>query len=288
MSNTETGGVSVTRTYEQRHADAMEVLRTMSGVDAPTAEKIAAGMERRLGALGTVAMNAVMGDLWCRPQLSRRDRSLVVVSVLMAQARQDELQVHVANALTHGMSREEVDELLLHVAAYAGFPAAMHSVRIVDAAYNKLDGLEPTARRERTPAEHLDDTERDARAADVRRTLTNGRAAADPATDLANMVGLLGDVGALAYRFAFGEVWSRPQLSRRDRSLCVIAILAALGQTHELSVHVPGGLNHGLTRTEIEEVMVQMCLYAGFPRAVDGMLATRAAFAKIDARAAKA
>ena len=42
--------------------------------------------------------------------------------------------------------------------------------------------------------------------------------------------GLLGDVGALAFRFAFGEVWSRPQLSRRDRSLCVIAILAALGQ----------------------------------------------------------
>ncbi|MEZ5232771.1 MAG: carboxymuconolactone decarboxylase family protein [Acidimicrobiales bacterium] len=280
-------GAATTRTFQERHDDAMEVLRTMAGVEGDVAEKIAAGMERRFGALGTFAMHAVMGDLWCRPQLSRRDRSLVVVSVLMAQARDEELELHVANAVRHGMAREEVDELLLHVAAYAGFPAAMSSVRKVDAAFNKLDGLPADARRDRQGAEHIDDAERDRRAADVRRTLTDGRAAADPATDMANMQGLLGDVGALAFRFAFGEIWSRPQLSRRDRSLCVIAILGALGQAHELGIHVPGGLHHGLTRTEIEEVMVQLSLYAGFPRAVDGMLATRAAFAKIDARAAK-
>jgi len=280
-------GVSSTRTWDQRRADAREVLGTMVGVDEATAEKIANGMERRLGALGTFASSAVMGDLWARPQLSRRDRSLVVVSVLMAQARDEELELHVANALNHGMTRTEIDELLLHVAAYAGFPAAMSSVRHVDNAYNKIDGNPPGTRREREGAEHVDDAVRDERAADVRRTLTAGRAAPDPATDMANMIGLLGDVGALAFRFAFGEVWSRPQLGRRDRSLCVIAILAALGQSHELGVHVPGGLNHGLSRTEIEEVMVQMCLYAGFPRAVDGMLATRAAFAKIDARSAR-
>ena len=280
-------GVTSNRTWDERRADAREVLGTMIGVDGATADKIADGMERRLGALGTFASSAVMGDLWCRPQLSRRDRSLVVVSVLMAQARDEELELHVANALNHGMTRTEIDELLLHVAAYAGFPAAMASVRRVDNAYNTIDGNPEGTRRTREAAEHLSDAERDVRAADVRRTLTAGRAAADPATDMANMQGLLGDVGALAFRFAFGEVWSRPQLSRRDRSLCVIAILAALGQAHELGVHVPGGLNHGLTRTEIEEVMVQMCLYAGFPRAVDGMLATKAAFAKIDARAAR-
>jgi 4-carboxymuconolactone decarboxylase len=275
-------GVATTRTYDERAADAREVLRTMSGVDDEKATRIMAGMERRLGALGTFAMTTVLGDLWCRPQLSRRDRSLVVVSVLMAQAREDELEVHVDNALRHGMTRSEVDELLLHVAAYAGYPAAMAAVRRVDAAFNRIDG---TARVEgREPAEHLDDAERDRRAADVRRTLTAGRANPDPATDMANMIGILGDVGAMAFRWAFGEVWSRPQLSRRDRSLCVIAILGALGQEHELAVHVPGGLNHGLTRTEIEEVFVQLTIYAGFPRAVDGMRAARKAFAKIDAR----
>jgi alkylhydroperoxidase/carboxymuconolactone decarboxylase family protein YurZ len=105
---------------------------------------------------------------------------------------------------------------------------------------------------------------------------------------MANMAERLGDVGILAFRWAFGEVWSRSELSRRDRSLVVLAILTALGQEAELAFHVPAGLNHGLSRTEIEEVMVQMCLYAGIPKAVDGMRATREAFAKLDARAARA
>ena len=125
------------------------------------------------------------------------------------------------------------------------------------------------------------------RAPTCARTLTAGRAAADPAIDLANMQRALGDVGTFAFRWAFGEVWSRPELSRRDRSLVVIAILAAMGQGGELAFHVPAGLNHGLTRAEIEEIMVHLGLYAGFPRAVDGVRAARAAFAKIDERAAR-
>jgi alkylhydroperoxidase/carboxymuconolactone decarboxylase family protein YurZ len=83
-------------------------------------------------------------------------------------------------------------------------------------------------------------------------------------------------------KWAFGEIWSRPQLSRRDRSLVVISILTALGQDAELAFHVPAGLSHGLTREEIEEIMTHLSLYAGFPRAVDGMQAARRAFAKID------
>jgi alkylhydroperoxidase/carboxymuconolactone decarboxylase family protein YurZ len=151
----------------------------------------------------------------------------------------------------------------------------------MDAAFRKAEGVERIEGRR--PAERLSDAERDARAADVRRTLTAGRAAGDPATDLANMQRALGDVGTLAYRWAFGEIWSRPELSRRDRSLVVIAILAAMGQERELAFHVPAGLHHGLGRGEIEEIMVHLCLYAGFPRAVDGMRAARAAFAKIAA-----
>ena len=93
----------------------------------------------------------------------------------------------------------------------------------------------------------------------------------------------IGGVGEWAMKWAFGEIWARPQLSRRDRSLVVIAILTALGQEQELAFHVPGGLNHGLTREEIEEIMTHLCLYAGFPRAVDGMRAARRAFAQLDA-----
>ena len=59
-------------------------------------------------------------------------------------------------------------------------------------------------------------------------------------------------------------------------------LMTALGQEAELAFHVPAGLNHGLSRVEIEEIMTHLCLYAGFPKAVDGMRAARAAFAKVD------
>ncbi len=63
----------------------------------------------------------------------------------------------------------------------------------------------------------------------------------------------------------------------------MIAILVWLGATEELAFHVPAGLRHGLTRVEIEEIATHLSLYAGLPRAVEGMRAIRAAFAKLDA-----
>jgi 4-carboxymuconolactone decarboxylase len=285
MHRSQGEAMSEQSSFEERHAGAAEVCRAFSPDVEP--ERVARAMERRLGALGTFGFNTVLGDLWSRPQLSLRDRSLVVISVLAATARDEELEIHVGNGLTNGLSRTEIEELNLHVAAYAGFPAAMAASRHIDAAFRRRDGVDPSARIEgRQPAAHKSDAERDRDAADVRRTLTGGRAAADPAEDLANLERALGGIGTMAFRWAFGEVWSRPELSRRDRSLCVIAILGALGQEAELAVHVPAGLNHELTRTEIEEVMVQLTVYAGFPKAVDGMRAARAAFEKIDARAA--
>ncbi len=89
----------------------------------------------------------------------------------------------------------------------------------------------------------------------------------------------LGDMGKLVLDFAFGDVWSRPQLSRRDRSLVVVSVLTALSLMHELEIHLGGALNHGVTETEIEEVMLTMVLYGGFPRAIDGMHVARKVFA---------
>jgi 4-carboxymuconolactone decarboxylase len=72
--------------------------------------------------------------------------------------------------------------------------------------------------------------------------------------------------------YAFGDVWMRPQLSRRDRSMIVIAALTALNMPHELEIHLAGALNHGVSTSEIEEVMITAVPYGGFPRAIDGML----------------
>jgi 4-carboxymuconolactone decarboxylase len=271
--------MTTSRSYDERHQTAEEVMLRMQGgrVDV---ERAVRAMHRRLGALGSHAVDYVMGDLWSRPQLAPRDRSLVVIAVLASMGSTEELGAHVEIGLNHGLSREEIDEVVLQVAAYAGYPMAMAASRVVERTFCRLDGVERQPAR--SPAEPKGDDQRRADATDVLRTLTGGRAAGDPDVALANIVGQLGDVGLLAFDWAFGEVWSRPQLSRRDRSLVVVAILTWLSKDNELAFHIPAALNHGLSREEVTEIMVQMCVYGGFPRAVEGMRAAQAAFAKLD------
>ncbi|MPY93749.1 MAG: hypothetical protein GEV08_12025 [Acidimicrobiia bacterium] len=268
--------------WEERRARAFDVFNRARGEGADP-ERMARWLEHR-GALGSFAVDVVMGDVWARPTLALRDQAFLRLSALMANARDEELVAHLGISLDIGVTRTEIEEVLLHCAVYAGFPAAMAASRHVDAVFCKLDGASRVEGR--SPAPRKSDEERERDAADVRRTLTGGRSNPDPAADLAAMEAALGGVGTIAYRWAFGEVWSRPELGRRERSLVVITMLASLGQTEELAFHVPAGLNHGLTREEIEEIMVHLCIYAGVPRAVDGMRATRAAFAKLDTRRA--
>ena len=70
------------------------------------------------------------GDVWERPGLSKRDRSLITVAALMAMGRSDQLPVHLERALGNGVTREELGELITHLAFYAGWPAAMTAGRI--------------------------------------------------------------------------------------------------------------------------------------------------------------
>ena len=91
-----------------------------------------------------------------------------------------------------------------------------------------------------------------------------------------------GALGSFALHTGAGEIWSRSELARRDRSLVVISVLAALSLMHELEIHTRGALNHGVTRVEIEEVMLTLVLYGGFPRAIDGMHMARKVFAAED------
>jgi 4-carboxymuconolactone decarboxylase len=266
-------------TYAERHARAAETFAVFAPDVDP--DRVAASMGRRLGVLGGFAFD-VVGEMWARPVLSRRDRSLIVVSTLMAQARDEELLLHTQIAVRNGLTRTELEELLVQVAAYAGFPAAMASSRVVDEGLRAVEGVERLS--DRSPAPQKSDAERDRDAMNVYRTISGGRGGEDSAVDLERITGAIGGVGELAYRWAFGEIWCRPELARRDRSLAVIAILTWLGAVEELAIHVPAGLNHGLSREEIESAITHLALYSGFPRAVEAMRAARKAFAKLDDR----
>jgi 4-carboxymuconolactone decarboxylase len=78
----------------------------------------------------------------------------------------------------------------------------------------------------------------------------------------------------------FGDVWERPQLSKRDRSLITIATLTALYRTDQLRGHIGRGLDNGLTPDEISEVITHMAFYAGWPVGVNAAQVARQVFAE--------
>src|ERR1022692_525733 len=71
----------------------------------------------------------------------------------------------------------------------------------------------------------------------------------------------------LITRYAWGEIWSRPGLTRAERSMITITALAALRQEEELALHVRAAVRNGLTEAQIQEVLLQVAIYAGVPAA---------------------
>jgi 4-carboxymuconolactone decarboxylase len=81
-------------------------------------------------------------------------------------------------------------------------------------------------------------------------------------------------------RYAWGEVWSRPGLSRRDRSIITLSALVTLGAEHEIAMHVRGAIANGLTPTEITEILLHTAIYSGLPRANRAFTIAQQALAK--------
>lgn len=71
----------------------------------------------------------------------------------------------------------------------------------------------------------------------------------------------------LITRYAWGEIWSRPDLDRKSRSLITIAMMVALNRSEELQLHLKAALKNGVTRAEIKEVLLQAAIYCGVPAA---------------------
>jgi 4-carboxymuconolactone decarboxylase len=84
-----------------------------------------------------VTDEVLFGDVWCRPGLSPRDRSLITVSCLISTYRTNELPFHMKTALTNGVTREEIIEMITHLAFYAGWPPANTAVAIAGKVFDE-------------------------------------------------------------------------------------------------------------------------------------------------------
>ena len=80
--------------------------------------------------LAELTADVLFGDVWERPGLSKRDRSLITVAALIALYRTDQLRGHIGRALDNGVTKDEIGEVINHMAFYAGWPTAANAVRV--------------------------------------------------------------------------------------------------------------------------------------------------------------
>jgi 4-carboxymuconolactone decarboxylase len=85
----------------------------------------------------------------------------------------------------------------------------------------------------------------------------------------------------LVTTYCWGEIWGRPGLDRKTRSMLNLAMISALNRPHEIKAHVKGAINNGLTKSDIQEVFLQVAIYVGVPAAVDSFRLAREVFQEL-------
>jgi 4-carboxymuconolactone decarboxylase len=120
--------------------------------------------------------------------------------------------------------------------------------------------------RARRESEHPDF----ARGLDVRRAMWGFEGADGQINNAGEFIWPLQEV---VTKYCFGQTWTRPRLSRKVRSMITMAMLVAMARPHELKVHVQGAIANGVTKEEIQEILLHAMVYAGVPRGVEGFRA---------------
>ena len=205
--------------------------------------------------LAVLTDDVLFGDVWRRPELSPRDRSLVTISALIATGKTAQLTGHLSRGLDNGIQPREASGLLAHLAIYSGWPNAVSALDVYEQVYTARN-VDIAALRTMGP--RLDALASDASRA--REATEQWGAVAPKFVDLTNTV-------------VFDDLWRRSDLAPRDRSLVTLAALAAMGDDDQLELYVRRGLESGLTRAQIMEAMTHLGFYAGWGKATAAMTA---------------
>lgn len=88
--------------------------------------------------------------------------------------------------------------------------------------------------------------------------------------------------------WCWGEIWSRPGLDRKTRSMLNLAMLTALNRPNEIRLHVRGAMNNGVTQAEMQEILLQACIYCGVPAALDSFKVANEIISQVEAERAAA
>lgn len=246
-----------------RYEEGLERLREVSGESGPGVldrlSDIAPDMARLIAEFG-------YADIYGRPGLTLRQRQLINVAALTAMGTAaPQLRFHADAALHVGVTPGELVETVIHMAVYAGFPAAVNGLAVLREVFSARGveyvpdpPLPAEGRRERglRLLEEVDGP--------------GGQAVVDSLSDIAP------GFAAMIIEFSFGDVYARPGLDLKNRELATIAACTALGHVApQLKVHLRGFFNVGGTREEAVETIIQVAGYAGFPAALNALTVLR-------------
>ena len=202
-------------------------------------------------ALEKYAHDVVLGDLWKRPGLSRRDRSIVTVSALIARDQTVEMPYYLGLALDNGVTPAEISEIITHLAFYTGWANAMDAIPAAKDVFESrnigVDQL-PPASGPQLPLDEATEKQRATRVGEQFGQITP------------SLVQYTTDV-------LFRDLWLRPGLAPRDRSLVTVSALVATGQVAQITYHLNRAMDNGLTWEEAGEVLGHLAFYAGWPNA---------------------
>jgi 4-carboxymuconolactone decarboxylase len=190
-----------------------------------------------------------VAELWKRPGLASRDRSIVTLTAAIARNQTNVMRQQLELALDNGVKPREISEIITHLAFYSGWPNAMAAIPVAkDAFAARKIGVDqlPLA----SPAPLLLDEE-----AERQRERRVGEQFGKVSP------GVVGYTTDLLFR----DLWLRPDLSPRDRSMVTVSALIASGQVAQLPSHLARAMNNGLTAEEAGEILTQIAFYAGWP-----------------------
>ncbi len=213
-------------------------------------------------ALERYTTGPLLNGVWKRPDLSARDRGLVTVSALIARGQTVEMPYYFKLALDNGVTPAELSETITHLAFYAGWANAMSAVSVAKDVFaargveiDQLPSAEPELLR------------------------------IEPQAEAKRAVSVQENVGPVSQslvdytsQLLFHDLWLRPGLTPRDRSLVTVSALVASGQVAQVPFHLNRAMDSGLTRAQASEMLTHLAFYAGWPSVMSSVPVVKGVF----------
>jgi 4-carboxymuconolactone decarboxylase len=189
----------------------------------------------------------LLGDLWKRPGLTPRDRSIVTLAALVARSQTIEMPAYLKLALDNGVKPSEISEIITHLAFYSGWSNAMAAVAVAKDVFAQRKIGSDQLPAPSAPPLPLDEAAEAQRAARIEQQFGSvAPGIVQYTTDL-----------------LFRGLWLRPDLAPRDRSLVTVSALIASGQVAQIPYHLNRAMDNGLTQAQAGEIITHLAFYVG-------------------------